>query len=467
MRAWRLLLIPTLVLTVGCTEEGTENPPDAGPELGVDGQTLTDGADDGSKQSCEPKCVAEAPYLCVTDPASSSCVECLEDADCTKNPAALGPKCNDTGMICVCDSDQDCTGNPNGATCNPDLRLCGCADDSDCAAPKKCVGKAFAGAAVCALPCKSDGDCTSSDYPECDTASGSCVQCMTSGDCPGAAPICGANGECLECQAVSDCEASPNGSVCAEGKCTCSVDGDCTGSYPWGAKCDSYYDRCACAADADCAGNANGPTCYTVYKKCSCAADGECTKAPYTKCALPYSSASYMHCRKPCAQNTDCTDKTLPTCNTSTGKCVACKSAADCAATPATPHCLPSQGICAQCTDPSHCTDAAKPYCNTTTGQCVECQANSDCASQAYKKTCDDTKGWCVECTKTADCTTASLGSLCQNTICICNTDTDCASNLNGHKCDAAVKICSCLSNFDCPSGRACTGTVAGKQVCQ
>ena len=112
--------------------------------------------------------------------------------------------------------------------------------------------------------------------------------------------------------------------------------------------------------------------------------DGDCTAAPYTKCAAPYSSASYNHCQKPCATDADCAGLSgLNTCNTGTGKCVACMQDSDCTST-YYKYCMASNGQCVQCRSDADCTSSTYKFCAVSTGNCVECKTNADCASNQF-----------------------------------------------------------------------------------
>ena len=59
-----------------------------------------------------------------------------------------------------------------------------------------------------------------------------------------------------------------------------------------------------------------------------------------------------------------------------------------------------------------------------------------------------------------------SLGVKCTSSgLCYCDADADCASNVNGHKCDQGA--CSCATDPDCPTGKKCTGTYDGISICE
>jgi len=144
---------------------------------------------------------------------------------------------------------------------------------------------------------------------------------------------------------------------------------------------------------------------------------------------VPYSSASYKHCQKPCTSNADCSG-TTPACQKSTGMCVACMTNAD-------------------------CKSSSYPYCNASTNKCVACKTNADCKSASYPY-CLASTGSCKECTADAQCRTGyKWGNKCPKTgtysySCRCSTNADCAGNPNGPTCYTTYQKCSCKTNADC-----------------
>jgi hypothetical protein len=89
-------------------------------------------------------CMLEAyAKICQVDPvddAKSHCIECETDTDCTKNPTALGPKCETSQFLCYCDDKSQCASNPNGLNCLPaNPGYCGCQGDTDCPSGAHCV----------------------------------------------------------------------------------------------------------------------------------------------------------------------------------------------------------------------------------------------------------------------------------------------------------------------------------------
>jgi len=240
----------------------------------------------------------------------------------------------------------------------------------------------------------------------------------------------------------------------------CGSDAHCKKGYMWGNKCmstssTSTYKYCRCKVNGDCAGNPNGPTCYVTYNKCSCKTNTDCKKAPYTKCLVPYSGATYKHCQKPCLSDKDCTSSTYKYCVKSTGKCVECRGKADCTGS-YYKHCL--AGSCVQCGTDKDCTSSTYKYCLKTTGSCVKCRTNKDCASSTTSPYCNTHTGSCQECASDAHCKSGyKWGNKCMSTsststykYCRCKANGDCAGNPNGPTCYATYNKCSCKTNADC-----------------
>lgn len=438
-------------------------------------------------------CAGDRPWgnTCrlATTPGGVSRCGCETDGDCGGN--ANGPKCKTIYNKCTCEGDGDCAKAPYTTCAEPYTAATYKHCQRPCAGDADCVGKGGAcdtSTSKC-VACLDDSHCQSSYWPVCDVARKKCVECKNDSHCAGSEPYCdAASGTCVACESNADCQGSQNGSVCDAGSCGCSADVDCKGAYPWGGTC--IAGSCGCSTDADCAGNPNGPTCYAAHNKCTCSGDAQCTEAPYTTCAAPYSSASYTHCQKPCASDADCAGLTgLATCDTATGKCVACMKDGDCTSS-LYQYCLGAIGQCVECRSDADCQSSYSPACLVATGDCVECKTDAHCATSLGGKVCDvakssctcktgadcsnnqfaqvcDTTG-CEECVGDADCGVDSLGQTCDGSICVCATDADCASHTVGHRCDTSMQACSCQSDADCPAGKSCTGTyLSSIQICQ
>lgn len=402
--------------------------------------------DRGVLAVCEQQCLDEKPYLCVSSVTSSSCVQCLEDKHCAGNPDAFGNRCTDTAKgktSCTCAKDAHCSSNNNGLKCSLEHHRCHCESDEDCLAPRRCLG-AYLETMVCQIPCHADADCLGSpDGHRCETAKGRCVSCTS----------------------MDHCLDNPDGLTCDDGQCVCLDNQGCQGAYSWGNICDSSMNQCGCTTEAACGASAHGPVCNLWYQKCTCERDDQCITAPYTKCALPYASASYTHCQVPCTTTEQCKRTSSAFVGCADGKCVACTNDTNCS--DLRPFCNPSAGMCVKCrTDQDCSTDDYAPHCLVQSGECVECKTTSHCSANMFLKTCLTDYNYCVECQTDEHCGPDSLGNKCSGNICICSTDADCASRNTGTRCDPDLSACSCLTDLDCPAGGTCTGSFLSMKFC-
>jgi hypothetical protein len=92
-----------------------------------------------------------------------------------------------------------------------------CNVDADCGPSEVCQGH------DCQLVCSSDAECQNPARPVCNEATGACVGCVESADCPVAAPTCNQDGECVQCVTDGNCPA--NLPACKSGTCV-ECDGD-------------------------------------------------------------------------------------------------------------------------------------------------------------------------------------------------------------------------------------------------
>lgn len=258
-------------------------------------------------------------------------------------------------------------------------------------------------------------DCVGPE-PHCNMTSGECVECLSMSDCGGSTPQCNAEGECVECLNSTQCTADVGEPVCFEGACV----------------------QCDDATDCD----ATNPVCETPAQVC-----GGCTNR--TQC-LGYAA--------------------LPSCNLSTGACVACdepNESSDCNSPPGTPNCNASRQ-CVQCTQNTDCTNFASSRC--TMGQtCAPCVVNSDCSHVTEgRNRCD--AGQCVDCTvatEDADCgvkscnpATRTCSTIDQNSRGVCEpcvADSDCTQMGGTFRCIA-------MNYMGAPRGGYCMRATPGCQ---
>jgi hypothetical protein len=157
-----------------------------------------DTGDCGTGQACWPKdhacrpsctgpadCGGDEP---ICDAASSACIGCRKNADCT-DPKK--PVCEPTRAHCgACASRGDCgVAKP---ACDLSRAECvECLVDGDCRSGYLC-GKDR----KCHAACRSNADCHDPKKPLCRVTTGACVACLENRDCPAAAPICRSDGKC-------------------------------------------------------------------------------------------------------------------------------------------------------------------------------------------------------------------------------------------------------------------------------
>jgi hypothetical protein len=172
----------------------------------------------GCSDPANPACVGQACVACDVDSHCSdpqnkkcltmnhTCVECLARADCD----APKPACDTSAHACVeCLADTDCA---TQHCLEPMTKCVECEADGDC----KTAASGHCGSNNSCVRCTSQDQCNHLvDTLACDTASGTCVECVddsTCGDssCIRAQHVCstvkrGSLGVCAECQADTQC----------------------------------------------------------------------------------------------------------------------------------------------------------------------------------------------------------------------------------------------------------------------
>jgi hypothetical protein len=155
------------------------------------------------------------------------------------------------------------------------------------------------------------------------------------------------------------------------------------------------------------------------------------------------------------------------------GSCEVCGANTDCAAGQV---CYPSNHTChASCDVDGGPTCAGTaggggrtPICDTTTGACVGCVTATDCANSPRGAVCDPTTQQCVQCAVNADCKGAAGGAVCDtasSTCVACLADTDCPTARPICEIVGAVHTCraGCTTNANC-AGRGVGG--GGTPIC-
>jgi hypothetical protein len=152
--------------------------------------------------ACEPGCTATSPCPAgqICDPGASLCVGCLGDADCP-----TGTVCDVSSHACVeCVGDDDC---PPGDLCHKSICTEGCDSSHPCPTGKVCDLEAGA-----CVACLKDADCKDASAPRCDEKAQKCVACLPATDnCPLGEYCEPAKLTCEDgCKTDNDCLATEN-----------------------------------------------------------------------------------------------------------------------------------------------------------------------------------------------------------------------------------------------------------------
>jgi hypothetical protein len=172
---------------------------------------------------CAGKVDGGASLICATSgTAAGQCVECMADAQCTKDPA----KGFCTNNACTGCTTALCAGKVDGgaslicATSGTAAGQCvECVDSTGCTKdPAKgfCTNNACTGctAALCAGRTDGKTACATTG-----TFTGQCVACTSNAQCSGTTPVCNA--------ATDTCRACVSDSECSAGPGVCLTDGHC------------------------------------------------------------------------------------------------------------------------------------------------------------------------------------------------------------------------------------------------
>jgi hypothetical protein len=122
------------------------------------------------------------------------------------------------------------------------------------------------------------GNCVSADAPLCDTATQSCVRCLTNTDCPSAASVCELAATEREANRCAFAQCNPPTPVCNEQTQTCVgclADRDCVDEAGVGRSCRTDDARCVeCLSDAQCSDDPTASNCSRDGACVACAGDG-------------------------------------------------------------------------------------------------------------------------------------------------------------------------------------------------
>jgi hypothetical protein len=201
------------------------------------------------------------------------------------------------------------------------------------------------------------------------------------------------------------------------------------------------------------AGGPDGGTC-PAPKVCdsSTGACVECTTA--AQCTKPEAPlCTNKQCTACAGNNAGCAarDPAKPICAAS-GRCGECSSNDQCKATPAKSFCVMEACVGCQMAGATACTGVT-PVCNPTSGACAECLVDTDCKT-ATAPFCVANK--CVACGMAPAGKCATLNPMvpaCGPTgACVaCNTSVDCAFDPNRPICNTADSTCrGCTADAEC-----------------
>jgi len=258
-----------------CVPETDAGAPDAMP------------GDDGLKSDVAPSIdigseVKDAPVVLDVNVIDTSIVDVNQPVDLStpdlRVPDAAG----------TCSVDNDCTGLAAGSYC-VNNRCVACKTSSQC---NNAAGKPFCSAENTCVSCASAGSIDggvgagnidggvsavcSGTIPVCNSATGSCVQCVKNTDCPSASKAFCVQNQCVGCDTTgASCTGSVDGGVAdagsgATGKLVCvpSANGG-----PKAGQC------VGCNGNSNCSGNT--PICdMTTYICQPCTSDSQCPTAP-------------------------------------------------------------------------------------------------------------------------------------------------------------------------------------------
>ena len=331
-----------------------------------------------------------------------------------------------------------------------------CLNDGDCA-DNMAMGDAGP-ATACDLvrhecvPCTGNQHC-SGDTPICkaDPANSSrneCVQCTNDASCGGASPVCDVStNECTSrCTSRDQCGGEKSVCNLERQLCVeCEDNSTCSGAT---AQCNTTTNECVeCVDDGPCA--ATGEVCDITSNRCvQCTTDLQCEGVA----DAPHCDLDTNLCVQ-CLDDQQCLSETTSRCNTVSHLCVGCSDSSQCENGYLCNTTL--GGVCVQCLSSNDCNPVA-PVCETVQGRCVECLDTSQC-TLADAARCEQQMGpaqfTCVGCTTNEDCGGKALPGLCREVdgVCVdCENNGDCSTAALS-RCNTSGGVCSvCQGDADC-----------------
>jgi Cys-rich repeat protein len=272
------------------------------------------------------------------------------------------------------------------------------------------------------------------------------------------ANACHVNSDCLE------------GALCVSGKC----------KAPNAAVCPDGID--SCADDSECSSGACTAGCCAIL----CATNADCLDGHVCNAGICEGDIDKSDAGPPpeCTSEAECSGA-KPHCHVASGKCVECRSGADCdAISRCTPEfaCVLRPGRCETNAD---CTDPSTPACDVPSKECVQCTSNaqcppnqtcggdlachpnqigcandSNCSGTPSTPHCEMQSAQCVQCTSNQHCPngqTCGNDYLCHSIAGGCTYDTDCLAGEScvSGSCVPATTI-SCETENDCAFSESC-----------
>jgi uncharacterized repeat protein (TIGR01451 family) len=388
------------------------------------------------------------------DPTDLACGYLNGDGPCTNNAGVCRSNACDTDGNCgyaigdgpctpateaaLCRSLICASSGPLGGTCEQ------CASDGDCPGATPACATATSTCVACTA---TNGSACGGNIPVCNTATETCASC--NGDdgsggtlaCPTSdSPYCATAGSCGRCGANSDCVGTHTGAICnlSTGACgaLCAVDSDCSTSQ-W------------CAGGSCSPKLANGQSVPGASP-----INGVCTSTNGARVCLSGvcdtdNKCGYITGDGPCTGAPVCRSGICPITGVNVGTCEQCASDGDCSGT--TPACDPGSSLCVQCTASNgNACLGTTPVCNPATEICTACASDNGSASP----------GACPSVLAPFCATTGACGK--------CTTSSDCSGAHAGPVCDSASGACgtACQADADCTTTQWCSPVTSGNGAC-
>lgn len=414
---------------------------------------------------------------------------------CGSNPFCTGanPFCNSTSLTCVqCLNDGNCSGTPATPKCKNQTSCVQCLGPMDC--PNAGATACDTGSNTC-VECIDDSTCTTAGLTHCNTTSKKCVQCTADAQC-GAGEQCdpGTN-TCVDCYNDAGCGAGQHCRTDIKACVDCTTDTQCATDRPTTPKCNLGTNKCVqCNMKTDC--NSFGANYQCVNNSCV-----QCTMNAHCGAPTPFCDPGTNSCVG-CLNNMNCGTSAASRCDATTRTCVECAAAADCMHIAGKPQCKAGTG-CVGCADSTTCAGAAAPICDSTTmscracgtsgecdsknantpvcitaggmaGTCVVCGTSAQCNVAPTRPICDTVNGDCQACANNGECESRSVNTpVCElaggmmGACSKCSMSTQCNLSATRPICDGTNGDCqSCATNTECDGRSAMTPKCMGDGSC-